>query len=217
MELSLEENRAQRGSAGYVDMVRVFKLYPETARAKESFADAVRQAEEGVNIRKAEILHLRGEVSSLKAERGVLAAAAEAATLKAPPAPVTVSSAPAAIPAAAIAPASTAAVQLPGLPGISVPEHCRGPEIRSAGLARGSPRGHRCPAEKKTGELTRKELEPVASNCREKNLLDLGSRKTEILLGKIHRVIMDVARREGISVRWTRTISYGHEAGPRRR
>ena len=28
MELSLEENRAQRGSAGYVDMVRVFKLYP---------------------------------------------------------------------------------------------------------------------------------------------------------------------------------------------
>jgi len=46
----------------------------------------------------------------------------------------------------------------------------------------------------------------------EKNLLDLESRKTEILLGKIHKAIKSVARREGISVVVDKSnIIFGHD------
>ncbi|MFI5350591.1 MAG: hypothetical protein ACHQ2Z_13675, partial [Elusimicrobiota bacterium] len=45
IELSLEENRGERGSVGYVDMQRLFNTSPDAQRAKESFEDLVRQAE----------------------------------------------------------------------------------------------------------------------------------------------------------------------------
>ena len=72
IELSLEENKAQRGSIGYIDMQRLFKTFPETSRAKESFEELVRQAEEQLNLRKAEILRMRSELAQLKAEREFL-------------------------------------------------------------------------------------------------------------------------------------------------
>ena len=57
----------QRGSIGYIDMQRLFKTFPETSRAKESFEELVRQAEEQLNLRKAEILRMRSELAQLKA------------------------------------------------------------------------------------------------------------------------------------------------------
>lgn len=142
IELSLEENRAQRGNIGFVDMPRLFKIFPETQKAKESFEESVRQAEEQINLRKAEVLRLRAELDSLKVERAVLAAstptapaprlepapppAESAPALTAAPetAPVAVASAPAvaAAPAAEAAPAASTqtapALPHPGLAGL---------------------------------------------------------------------------------------------------
>jgi Skp family chaperone for outer membrane proteins len=121
IQLSLEENRAESGSVGFVDMQRLFDSSPDASRAKESFQDLIRQAEERVNLRKAEILKLRRELDDSRAARAALAASTE--TVPAPPAPAP---APAPVPAAATvstataanapAPAlSTAAIALPGM------------------------------------------------------------------------------------------------------
>jgi Skp family chaperone for outer membrane proteins len=73
IELSLEENKAERGNIGYIDMQRLFRTFPETIRARENFEELVRQAEEQLNLRKAEILRTRSELSELKIEREFMA------------------------------------------------------------------------------------------------------------------------------------------------
>ena len=88
IELSLEENRAERGNMGFVDMQRLFKASPDASRAREGLEELVRQAEEHVNTRKAELLRLRQDLGALKIEREELAKSTP--TLSAPvPAPVT--------------------------------------------------------------------------------------------------------------------------------
>ena len=72
IELSLEENRGDRGSVGYVDMQRLFSNSPDAQRAKEAFEELVRQAEERVNLRKAELLKLHQELDATRAERDAL-------------------------------------------------------------------------------------------------------------------------------------------------
>lgn len=100
LEVSLEENKAQRGNIGYIDMQKLFRLYPETQKAKQNFEEVLRQAEDQVNLRKAELIGLRAELIKLRMERE--AAAKLAAGIQTPPKP-----APAPTPAA---PAATAAV-----------------------------------------------------------------------------------------------------------
>jgi Skp family chaperone for outer membrane proteins len=73
IELSLEENRAERGSVGYVDMQRLFKASPDASRAREGLEELVRQAEERVNAKKSELIHMRQDLSALKIERDDLA------------------------------------------------------------------------------------------------------------------------------------------------
>jgi Skp family chaperone for outer membrane proteins len=112
IELSLEENRTQRGSVGYVDMQRVFAESPDAAAAKESFEGLVREAEERVNLKRAEILKLRQELDADKAEREKLsreaAVVSSAAAVSAPhPAPAPVPAVPAPVTA------STAAAPAP--------------------------------------------------------------------------------------------------------
>ena len=107
IELSLEENRAERGSIGYIDMQRLFKTFPETVRSKENFEEVVRQAEEQLNLRKAEILRLRNELSQLKIEREFIArnpVVDIAAAPAAPPPPPRVPEAPKPQPVAPEAP-----------------------------------------------------------------------------------------------------------------
>ncbi len=227
IELSLEENRAQRGNIGFVDMQRVFKLYPETLRAKETFEDAVRQAEDQVNLRKAEIIRRKGEVERLRNEREALA---RAIPPEPPPAP-----APSTAPyreAAIVGSTSVVTELLPGLPlgttlaaavaetppsamGPTPPEGSRSPHPEGAPppgkteLAELDSKLARLSEDLKVQEGSLKDHQDAA----EKNLLDLESRKTEILLGKIHRVIQDIARREGISVVVDKNnILYGHDA-----
>jgi Skp family chaperone for outer membrane proteins len=278
IELSLEENKAERGNIGFVDTQRLFKLFPETAKAKENFEETVRQAEDQINLRKAEILRLRKEIDELKVER--LAVAKSTPTVAVPIATV---------PAAAIAPAvpastSTAAApfksaiaspqfisQLPGFGPtghavssataaqpliINLPGATTGPIVIAPPAGSGAPA---MPAPKlpfaapaistaaaraapsvppavstaaasgeldaalavldlklaqKTRELERKQAQVRdEQDAAEKNLLDLESRRTEILMGKIYKAVQEVARREGVSVVVDKTgILYGHNA-----
>ncbi len=73
IELSLEENRGERGSVGFVDMRRLFTASPDATHAREGLEELVRQAEERVNSKKADLLRLRQELGSLKIERDELA------------------------------------------------------------------------------------------------------------------------------------------------
>ncbi|MBI2788145.1 MAG: OmpH family outer membrane protein [Elusimicrobia bacterium] len=104
IELSLEENRAERGSVGYVDMKRLFTASPDAARAREGLEELVRQAEERVNSKKADLLRLRQELGTLKIEREDLARSTP--TVSVPlPAPAKPKPAPAPAPMAAPVPA----------------------------------------------------------------------------------------------------------------
>jgi Skp family chaperone for outer membrane proteins len=244
IELSLEENRAERGNIGYIDMRRVFQLFPETQRAKESFEETVRQTEEQVNLRKAELLRLRAELSRMKADREVLAAAPPPP----PPAPAPKAPTPALPPKAApksapLAPPATGpvlstlpgfntassapvqqplAVELPG--GATAPALVSEPALTApppAEIAAAPTPASLTPLQMiddriaaKTAEVSLKESEykqHMASA--ETNLLDLESRKSEVLLGKIYKAVQEVARKEGVSVVVDKgAILYGHNA-----
>jgi len=97
IELSLEENRAERGSVGYVDMRRLFTASPDATRAREGLEELVRQAEERVNSKKGDLLRLRQELGTLKIDREDLARSTP--TVSVPlPAPVKPKPAPAPTP-----------------------------------------------------------------------------------------------------------------------
>ncbi|MDE2489494.1 MAG: hypothetical protein KGM24_01515, partial [Elusimicrobia bacterium] len=87
LELSLEENRAERGSVGFVDMQRLFASSPDAQRAKDSFEEVVREAEERVNRRRAELVKLHQDLDAARAERAALAASASVPPKEPAPAP----------------------------------------------------------------------------------------------------------------------------------
>lgn len=84
LELSLEENRAERGSVGFVDMNRLFAASPDAQRAKENFEELVRQAEEEVNARRATLVRLRQELDGFKTERETIVRSTPTAPSPAP-------------------------------------------------------------------------------------------------------------------------------------
>ncbi len=296
IELSLEENRAQRGNIGFIDMQRVFKLFPETIRARENFQEVVRQAEEQLNLRKAEILRLRLSLPGLRLNLGLLkkrlkeaeaqsrASAPPAAPPTAPPSlsshsdhpkegtvPQSGTTASAPSPSAepvpppstapmradassdgsqdARPPASTATV-LNALPGISTapltapsrahassdgspdarPPALTAPASGSAAPTPAQETAMAPPVELKAMRKGLQEAEKKLSAAKdrlaelegglkeqeasaERSLMDLESRRTEILLGRIHTAIRDVARLEGISIVVDKAnILYGHNA-----
>ena len=104
IELSLEENRAERGSVGYVDMQRLFKASPDATRAKEGLEELVRQAEERVNAKKAEVLRLRQDLGTLKIERDELARSTPTVSIPVKPVAPVPMTLPAPIPAKPLAP-----------------------------------------------------------------------------------------------------------------
>jgi len=257
IELSLEENRAQRGNIGYVDMQRIFKLFPETIRAKENFEEAVRQAEEQINLGKADIIRLRSELTSLRLEREALAKvpgpppAAAPVPAPVPEAPKVALSTPTEIHpslssetvarllagatyfddvAVASAPVNPLIINLPGVTTGFIPTPRRHAEpapplvpvpLPAPAAAPKSP-ADPSPAlaeldekiSNKMMELAQKEISFKEHQATaEKNLLGLESRKTEILLGKIQRVVKEVARQEGVSVVVDKnSILFGHDA-----
>lgn len=231
IELSLEENRAERGSVGFVDIQRLFSASPDAARAKESFEELVRQAEERVNLKKAEALKTRLEIEGLKIERDSLAKSTP--TLPAPaPAPeparapspekqsaktlmlpgmTPLESAPGAPPEASTAPTQAAAPVVVSTP--SVPAPWSAPTLTAPDISRrlmeldGRIVGLQADLDRKEAELKRERQDA------DKGLIDVEGRKTDQVLARLYRAVNEVARKEGVSVVVDKTaILYGHPA-----
>ncbi len=226
IELSLEQNRAERGSVGFVDMRRLFTGSPDAARAREGLSELVRQAEERVNTKKAEHLRLRTELEMLKSERAELARSTPtAAILTPPPAPVA-TAAPA--PAKPMAPTPVTAspspliINLPGLtdgplnlerPGASPLNPAPTPPVPGPTMAQrllehdGRIIALQGDIARIQGELDRERLGAESS------LLDAEGRKTDQVLARLYRAISEVAKREGVSVVIDKSATlYGHPA-----
>lgn len=260
MEISLEENRGQRGSIGYVDLQAVFRRFPEVGRAKQSYAEIVRQAEEQVNLKKAELIRLRADISTLKAERDAASRAPLYVPPPAPaPAPVAPLPEPTALPEAAPEPAATPAPveaaapaepasPLTGLPGMSSNEPLRiaipgmPEETLSAAAPTATPPAAAAPAaapvvaapapvpsaaeaqaqaqaeeqlrrrDAKVKEfdasIAAKEAELASKQGAlggyqaqvEKDLVNIESKRSELLLGRIYAAVKDTAVENGVSV-----------------
>lgn len=252
MEISLEENRGERGSIGYVDLQAVFRRFPETQKAKQSYAEIVRQAEEQVNLRKAELIRLRSELANLRSERE----AAANTPIFVPPPPTAPAPAPEAAPqpvpapaqaeepAKAEAPASpdpaAALTSLPGMhssteplkisiPGLPEEEMPTASEAEAAAPAPQAAAAAPAPqpsaedlqarAEKELRERDQrvKDLDAaVAAKQKdisdkesgltdfqaqlEKNLVDIESKRSEMLLGRIYKAVRETALENGVSV-----------------
>lgn len=214
VEVSLEENRAERGNIGFVDMQKLFKLFPETQKAKQNFEDVLRQAEEQVNLRKAELIGLRAEISRLKMEKELVEKITPPAPKKTEkkkeepkPEPQAASTTTVAGSTATAAAEGPQMLQLPGMSAeTSTP--VTQPRIHST-LEEFE---HKIAEKQKTLETKEKEFKTYQAQV-EKNLLELESRRTEILLGKIYGVVQDVARQEGVSVVVDKSqILFGHKA-----
>lgn len=273
IELSLEENRAERGSVGYVDMQRLFAASPDAQRAKEGFEELVRQAEERVNLRKAELLKLRQQLDEARAERAAISAAPPAPEAPASSTAAAVNApAPAAVPAPVPSAASysTAAAAAPSgktaamaLPGMSAPDAApAAPPSASTAAAPGldallaapvstaAPVANTPPAPSAAGmfpspppaadipppppgptvgqrlleidakiiqlqtDIARKDAELTREHDEaDHGLLDVESRKTDQVLARLYRALIEVSRREGVSVVVDKTtILYGHPA-----
>ncbi|OGS36427.1 MAG: hypothetical protein A2506_08255 [Elusimicrobia bacterium RIFOXYD12_FULL_66_9] len=235
IELSLEENRAERGSVGFVDIQRLFSASPDAARAKESFEELVRQAEERVNLKKAEGLKIRLEMEGLKTERDTLALSTPA--LPSPVAPPPPAPEPAKAPEPEKAPAK--ALTLPGMtplasePSIPAAIEVSTPTAQAPVAVSTPPVQASDPSQPPTApELSRRLMEldgRIAGlltdlgrkeeelrreqQDADKGLLDVEGRKTDQVLARLYRAINEVARKEGVSVVVDKTtILYGHPA-----
>ena len=200
IELSLEENRAERGSVGYVDLQRLFAVSPDAQRAKDGFQELVRQAEERVNLRKAELLKLHQQLDAVRSERDELIKTSTPST------PAVVVSTPA-------VDASTA-IALPGMSGAGAPPPpvavapSSGPTLGQRLLEfNGKIIGLQSDVARKEAEVT------LESDDAHRGLLDIEGRKTDQVLARLYRAIAEVSRREGVSVVVDKTtILYGHPA-----
>lgn len=203
IELSLEENRAERGSVGFVDMHKLFSASPDAARAKEGFAEIVRQAQDRVNLKKTEVLKLRHGLEDAKIERDLIAKSTTSPTVVPQPPPadsadidqtrvlalpgMTASTAPVPSP-------STAAPQ-----GLSIAQQLLEWDGRISGL--------QADLDLKEAELQREQQDA------DRGLLDVEGRQTDQVLARLYRAVSEVARREGVSVVIDKTtILYGHPA-----
>ncbi|HAZ07261.1 MAG TPA: hypothetical protein DCZ01_01785 [Elusimicrobia bacterium] len=216
IELSLEENRAERGSVGFVDMQRLFSASPDSARAKESFEELVRQAEERLNLKKAEAAKLRLDLEALKVERETLArstptaaAAPESAkisprTLALPgmtPLEASPTSPPAASTSAPAAPAVVVSTIAAPATGAAILQNQRLLELDGRII------GLQADLDHKEAEIKRERQEA------DKGLIGVEGRKTDQVLARLYRAINEVAHREGVSVVVDKTaILYGHPA-----
>ncbi len=69
LELSLEENKGESGTVGYVDIDRVFKEYSGTLNAREEFLDEIKKKEGAINQRKHGVFVLKADIAKLRQER----------------------------------------------------------------------------------------------------------------------------------------------------
>lgn len=69
IELSLEENKAESGTVGYVNIEKVFKLYPLTKISKDEFKQKISERQKILDQKIAEIEEMKGKLIRLKQEK----------------------------------------------------------------------------------------------------------------------------------------------------
>ena len=69
LELSLEENKGESGTIGYVDIDRVFKEFSGTSNARDEFLAEIKAKEDSLNLKKQAIFSLKADIAKLKQER----------------------------------------------------------------------------------------------------------------------------------------------------
>ena len=230
LELSLEENKGESGTVGYVDIDRVFKEYSGTLNAREEFLGEIKKKEGAVNQRKHAIYILKADIAKLRQERefaltlpSIFATEEQISSAQSPPPPHT--AAPAApsegavaakssgtvpVSTAASVNASTAAVValstaiLPAnLPGMG--EDLSGASKIPANYFKFSvstavPEIDAAIASKETDLKQKEDALKLYQRQVEKELLEYESHRSEILLGRIYIALKELAVREEVSV-----------------
>lgn len=69
LELTLEENKAESGTIGYVDIEKVFKRYSIKIEARDKFLEKIKEKEEILNSKKEEIGKIKNQILKLKQEK----------------------------------------------------------------------------------------------------------------------------------------------------
>ena len=69
LELSLEENKGESGTIGYVDIDRVFKEFSGTSNARDEFLAEIKAKEDSLNLKKQAIFSLKADIAKLRQER----------------------------------------------------------------------------------------------------------------------------------------------------
>ncbi|HAT71334.1 MAG TPA: hypothetical protein DCS63_00780 [Elusimicrobia bacterium] len=224
LELSLEENRGESGTIGYVDIDRVFKEYSGTTGAREEFISEIKKKEESVNGKKTAIYTLKAELSKLRLEREFaltlpslmetqrsITEAAEVKTSGRQTEAVPVSTQ-----TAAVSTAAPAALPqgLPGLDGIDMPGVAKVPVNRfKFSVSTSVPEIDAALARKEEDIRTKEEELRTFQRLAERELLEYESHKSEILLGRIYVALKELATKEEVSVIVDkRNILYGQNA-----
>ena len=226
IELSLEENKGEKGTIGFVDMERVFREYPETKRAKEQFEAEVNSKRLELHRRKGAIVDARAELAGLQVERervlreGLTEPAVLPAAPPPAPLPTPVSTSTVLLPGATqAAPAPELLQSLPGLSPGSAPSPAAPPAAVDAATAAvttappsAAPAVQTVSAAQRVREVEDRinaKLKEIEDKDRafkeyeaksEADLLELEKRRVQLLLGKLYDIVQDVAREEGVSV-----------------
>ncbi len=222
LELALEENRAETGTIGYVDLERVFVEHPETLKAKENFQKDLSLKEKYINGRKEEIFALRAELEKLRRELETLRSlsgcevlpSTAAATGQTPPPPLTFCPEPPPPPypfemveeavstATAAGPVPYADLSVPRRTEPVLSPGYTGQEALMRALAPQTP-----VAEMETNIAERmqelKDKEAALTRYKksaEQDLLKLENSRTRFILGNIYIIMKDLADEEGLSV-----------------
>jgi len=71
LEISLEQNRAESGTIGFVDIDKVFAMYSLTKEEREKFKKEVKKRQDFINQKKEQITLLESEINKLEKEKKI--------------------------------------------------------------------------------------------------------------------------------------------------
>ncbi len=227
LELSLESNKAESGTVGYVDIDLVFKKCSLTNQQRDSFKERIKEKEAFINNKKKTLFSLKADISQLKQEKEFALRlplllenqkmlnqlSASSSTLAAiPPDPSTTTVladglqntevvASTQAQATEIETSSPAIKTEPEKPVIDMPGISNVPLDYFKFSVSTSAAIIEEAINKKITELekARKEISIYRSQA-ESELLDYESRQTETILGKIYVILKELAIKEGVSV-----------------
>ena len=233
LELSLEENKGESGTVGYVDIDRVFKEYSGTLNAREEFLGEIKKKEGSVNQRRHEIYALKADIAKLRQERefaltlpSLLAtqeqmssATSQAASVAAAPVAASTAAAVNASTAAGVTVSTAAAARpaprnaLPGM-GIDMPGMGRVPlDYFKFSVSTSVPEIDASITAKEADLKQKESAIKLYQRQMEKELLEYEGRRSEILLGRIYTTLKELAVKEEVSVIIDkRNILFGHSA-----